>query len=217
MKAEHAAWTLYADPIDDHEIRHPNHYCWSILLSLLDVVAIIWSSPLLRSRGNTICVLCFLREAEQIARTSLHCELWDIFGPCSYIILLWKHGTEVHRIHTICLSREEGRSITEQSRAQPVVSWFLGLVPLHNLCRLGCQPDIYVQNIPSVVELDVSLCPKPKRATGLSRSHKISIVRRCFNVSPRSTYAIDCPMLKRINNSLGYRKSGSLVAQMSRC
>jgi len=51
--AEHAARTLYADPIDDHEIRHPNHYCWSILLSLLDVVAIMeFSSPLILSQHH---------------------------------------------------------------------------------------------------------------------------------------------------------------------
>ena len=82
------------------------------------------------------------------------------------------------------------RAETKQSRAEhshPVVGWFLGPAPEH-ICPLGSQPvrgpyqpDIYVQNFPSVVELDVSLCPKPKRTTGLSRSHKISILR-CLNL-----------------------------------
>ena len=133
--AEHAAWTLYADLIDDNEIRHPNHYCLSILLSLLNVMAIMeFSSPLI-SWQHHMCplllspalhqymkALCFVREAEQMGRTSLHCVCKAVTEEYNgSFILLWKHGTEVHRIYTytICLWREEGRSITEQSRAQP--------------------------------------------------------------------------------------------------
>jgi len=83
----HAARKLYADLIDDHGIRHPNYYCCSILLSLLDVIEIMGlscpspitvASPLLcRLHCTIICkALCFLMEAEQVGRTRLHCELW---------------------------------------------------------------------------------------------------------------------------------------------
>ena len=40
-ESRHAVRTLYSDLIDDNEIRHPNHCCWSILLSLLNVMAIM--------------------------------------------------------------------------------------------------------------------------------------------------------------------------------
>ena len=118
-ESRHAVRTLYSDLIDDNEIRHPNHYCWSILLSLLNVMAIMeFSSPLI-SWQHHMChlllspalhqymkALCFVREAEQMGRTSLHCVCKAVTEEYNgSFILLWKHGTEVHRIYTytICL------------------------------------------------------------------------------------------------------------------
>jgi len=109
-ESRYTARTLYADLIDDHEIRHPNHYCWSILLSLVDIMAIMeFSTPisvattcphlLCRLHCTNICkALCFLREAEPMARTSLRCELTEEYNGS--FILLWKHGTWLHPIYT---------------------------------------------------------------------------------------------------------------------
>ena len=113
-ESRHAVRTLDSDLIDDNEIRHPNHYCWSILLSLLNVMAIMeFSSPLI-SWQHHMCpqllspaqhqymkALCFVREAEQMGRTSLHCVCKAVTEEYNgSFILLWKHGTEVHRIYT---------------------------------------------------------------------------------------------------------------------
>ena len=81
-ESRHAVRTLYSDLIDDNEIRHPNHYCWSILLSLLNVMAIMeFSSPLI-SWQHHMCplllspalhqymkALFFVRETDQMAFT----------------------------------------------------------------------------------------------------------------------------------------------------
>jgi hypothetical protein len=82
-ESRHAARTLFADLINGQEIWHPNHYCWSILLSLLDVMAILEFSslspisvatpyPHLVSRlhcTNIYAAICFPMEAEEMART----------------------------------------------------------------------------------------------------------------------------------------------------
>ena len=123
-----------------------------------------------------------------MGRTSLHCVCKAMTEEYNgSFIVLWKHGTacsSVNRVRT-----KYNRAETKQSRAQPpsrrLVYGPCTRTPLSlglSTCtRSLYQPDIYVQNFPSVVELDVSLCPKPKRATGLSRSHKISILR-CPNL-----------------------------------
>ena len=159
-ESRHAVRTLYSDLIDDNEIRHPNHYCWSILLSLLNVMAIMeFSSPLI-SWQHHMChlllspalhqymkALCFVREAEQMGSASLHCVCKAVTEEYNIsIILLWKHGTacsSVNRVRT-----KYNRAETEHSH--PLVGWFLGHAPEH-LCRLGSQPvrgpyqpDIYV-------------------------------------------------------------------------
>ena len=182
-ESRHAVRTLYSDLIDDNEIRHPNHYCWLILLSLLNVMAIMeFSSPLI-SWQDHMCplllspalhqymkALCFVREAEQMGRTSLHCVCKAVTEEYNgSFILLRKHGTACSSVN---------RVRTKYNRAEHSHPLSLGL---STCTRSLYQPDIYVQNFPSVVELDVSLCPKPKRATGLSRSHKISILR-CPNL-----------------------------------
>ena len=110
-ESRHAVRTLYSDLIDDNEIRHPNHYCWSILLSLLNVMAIMeFSSPLIS----------------------------------------WQHHM-----------------------------WPLLLSPaLHQYMKALCF----------VMEAEQIDCPMLKRFV----SSAVQICR-CFNVSPHSTYAIDCP------------------------
>jgi len=154
-ESRHAVRTLYSDLIDDNEIRHPNHYCWSILLNLLNVMAIMeFSSPLISWQHHM-----------SVKR-----------GRTKYIYHSYFFGSTGQRfIYHMSVKRgrtKYNRAETKQSRAEhryhPVVGWFLGSLPV----RGAYQPDIYVQNFPSVVELDVSLCPKPKRATGLSRSQK---------------------------------------------
>jgi hypothetical protein len=69
-ESRQAARTLYADLINDHEIRHPNHYCGSILLSLLDVMVIIeFTSPLI-SWQHRMC--------------RLHCTCTNIWRPSAF-------------------------------------------------------------------------------------------------------------------------------------
>jgi len=108
------------------------------------------------------------------------------FGSTGQRFIVYIH------IPYVCEERKDevyNRAETKQSRAQPpsrrlvygpCTRTHLSL-GLSTCTRSLYQPDIYVQNFLSVVELDVSLCPKPKRATGLSRSHKISILR-CPNL-----------------------------------
>jgi len=84
--------------------------------------------------------LCFVREAEQMGRTSLHCVCKAVTEEYNgSFIFLWKHGTEVHRIYTYTMSVKRGRTKynraeTKQSRPEhshPVVGWFLGHAPEH--------------------------------------------------------------------------------------
>ena len=106
------------------------------------------------------------------------------------------------------------RAETKQSRAEhshPVVGWFSGLAPEH-LCHLGSQPVrggytnlIYMCRTSH--QLSSLTCPSAPSPRGpLASADRTRLVSsavqicRCFNVSPHSTYAIDCPMLKRINN-----------------
>ena len=107
------------------------------------------------------------------------------FGSTGHGFILYIHRS-VKRGRT-----KYNRAETKQGRAQPPPCRLVYRPCTRTPLSLGLstctstrslyQPDIYVQNFPSVVELDVSLCPKPKRATGLSRSHKISILR-CLNL-----------------------------------
>ena len=70
VESRHAVRTLYSDLIDDNEIRHPNHYCWSILLSLLNVMAIMeFSSPLI-SWQHHMCPLLLLPALHQYMKAS---------------------------------------------------------------------------------------------------------------------------------------------------
>ena len=135
-ESRHAVRTLYSDLIDDNEIRHPNHYCWSILLSLLNVMAIMeFSSPLI-SWQHHMCplllspalhqymkALCFVREAEQMGRTSLHCVCKAMTEEYNgSFIVLWKHGTACSSSYIYHMSVNRVR--TKYNRAEHL--YYLG-------------------------------------------------------------------------------------------
>ena len=87
----------------------------------------------------------------------------------------------------------------------------MGLAPEH-LCRLGFQPVrgaytnlIYMcRTSHQLSSLTCPSAPSPRGPLASADSTRLvsSAVQicRCFIVSPHSTYAIDCPILKRINN-----------------
>ena len=156
-ESRHAVRTLYSDLIDDNEIRHPNHYFWSILLSLLNVTAIMeFSSPLI-SWQHHMCPLLLspalhqYMKALSFVRETDEPSLWAMTEEYNgSFILLWKHGTACSSSYIYHMWVNRVR--TKYNRAQPP-SRHMVIGPctrtplslgLSTCTRRLYQPDIYV-------------------------------------------------------------------------
>ena len=150
-----------------------------------------------------------------MGRASLHCVCKAVTEEYNgSFILLWKHGTacsSVNRVRTKYITEQK------QNRAEhshPLVAWFMGLAPEH-LCRLGSQPvrGAYTNLIymcRTSHQLSSLTCPSAPSRSGPLASAGASMCPRT-----RHMQSI-VPCSKGSTTSLGYRKSGSSVAQMSR-
>ncbi|CAD6255486.1 unnamed protein product [Miscanthus lutarioriparius] len=113
------------------------------------------SSEITKLEDSMEGLKAFLKVAERRRITDTSVQRWST---------KLKNARRQTSLHCVC------KAVTVEYNGSLILLW-----------KHGTACSSVNRNFPSVVELDVSLCPKPKRATGLSRSHKISILR-CLNL-----------------------------------